>query len=172
MDAPMWGCIFALYNDKIKDYLSFLIRYSKLFFYLPFVLILFSISFGVINNTYHLHLDALNAGFFQAIGIIPNLAIGCIILISLIKTDTIWFKILNTKIFDYTGKISYSLYLWQQMFTLDARFFSLLSPLYIFLAANISYHLVERPFLRLKKYFSDGKEYKKISFSKSFENNE
>ena len=61
-------------------------------------------------------------------------------------------RVLNNKAVAYVGTLSYSLYLWQQPFLHDIH--PLPFPLNlacIFVAAALSYHLIERPFLRLRK---------------------
>ena len=59
---------------------------------------------------------------------------------------------LNTRVLRHLGVISYSLYLWQQMFTGEEglRFFPW-NLLAILACAELSYWLVERPALRLRE---------------------
>lgn len=66
--------------------------------------------------------------------------------------------VLNSRVMVSIGVLSYSLYLWQQLFlvslngTWSGKFpFNLLC---CFLAAAVSYHLVEKPFLKLKRRLS------------------
>ena len=57
---------------------------------------------------------------------------------------------------NYTGKISYSLYIWQQIFfsVVVSRFLKFpFNILCILAVAVISYHLIEKPFLKLKERF-------------------
>lgn len=69
----------------------------------------------------------------------------------------IGYALLNTKLFNYIGILSYSIYIWQQIF-----FSSKLIPLsmlpynflFIIITAVISYHLIERPVLNLKSRFT------------------
>jgi peptidoglycan/LPS O-acetylase OafA/YrhL len=49
----------------------------------------------------------------------------------------------------YVGKISFSLYLWQQLFTASPSISSPLSVLWLLPAAVFSYHLIEQPMVRL-----------------------
>jgi peptidoglycan/LPS O-acetylase OafA/YrhL len=68
-------------------------------------------------------------------------------------------RLLNTKPLVAIGVASYSLYLWQQLFLIQFRQpLSIVQvfPLNIIAAgacAALSYWLVEKPFLRLKRYF-------------------
>jgi peptidoglycan/LPS O-acetylase OafA/YrhL len=66
-------------------------------------------------------------------------------------------RLLNSRIVVYVGILSYSLYLWQQLFfnpgklSLTAK--TPINLLCVAAAAILSYRLVERPFLRLKTRF-------------------
>jgi peptidoglycan/LPS O-acetylase OafA/YrhL len=66
-------------------------------------------------------------------------------------------NILNSKVLIQIGILSYSLYIWQQLFlTTNTHFWFNLFPqnlILVFLVALISYYLIERPILRLKKRF-------------------
>ena len=91
-------------------------------------------------------------------------AIPCAILVvsTVCNTRGITFKVLNYKPIMYVGTLSYSLYVWQQMFTChqpwansfqygESLIFNL--PL-LAIAGMISYHLYERFFLKMKHQFS------------------
>jgi len=63
-------------------------------------------------------------------------------------------RLLDSRPAVFVGVLSYSLYLWQQPFT-DSRLTGQSLPwqvnaVCIFVAAGLSYALIERPFLRLK----------------------
>jgi peptidoglycan/LPS O-acetylase OafA/YrhL len=60
--------------------------------------------------------------------------------------------VLNTRVLRHLGVISYSLYLWQEMFAgaNTVRFFPWSLPA-ILACAELSYWLVERPALRLRE---------------------
>jgi len=68
------------------------------------------------------------------------------------------YRILNSRIVVYIGLMSYSIYLWQQIFFADPYNYSIypfwtIFPLSVILAlgaALLSYNFIEKPFLRLK----------------------
>jgi peptidoglycan/LPS O-acetylase OafA/YrhL len=89
--------------------------------------------------------------FTLAIGpTITALCIGGILVYVVENTDTIAAKILNNKVIRHVGVISYSLYLWQEIFT--ARQLPLLpwGFVYAFAVAELSFWVVERPALKLR----------------------
>jgi peptidoglycan/LPS O-acetylase OafA/YrhL len=64
---------------------------------------------------------------------------------------TWWFRLLNAKVMNHVGQISYSLYIWQQLFFSTAVGLAGTPPVNILLilgAANVSFFLVEKPILR------------------------
>jgi len=91
---------------------------------------------------------------FNAIGV------ALLILVSLIRPDLACFRCLEWKPVAAVGVISYSLYLWQQLFCTSAKDYGLIStpwflsfPFWImasFCAAVISYNFIEKPFISLK----------------------
>ena len=88
------------------------------------------------------------------------MGIALLILVSLIRPDLACFRWLQWRPVVAVGVISYSLYLWQQLFCTSAKDYGLsftpwfLSfPFWIFAsacAAIISYNFIEKPFIRLK----------------------
>jgi peptidoglycan/LPS O-acetylase OafA/YrhL len=73
-------------------------------------------------------------------------------LINSIQPFNGWYDFLNTKFMNYLGKLSYSLYIWQQLFFSGRIGVCGNFPLNLFLiffVANLSYHFIEMPFLRL-----------------------
>lgn len=71
-------------------------------------------------------------------------------------------RLLNRQPLVSVGVLSYSLYLWQQLFLIQSRPITSmfvvfpLNILMVFACAAASYHLVETPFLRLKHHFEPG----------------
>lgn len=85
---------------------------------------------------------------------LEGICIGVIVLWCAHRPTNVVGRILNGPIFVHLGIVSYSLYLWQQLFlterneTWSGRF--PVNLVVALLAAEASYWLVERPFLRLK----------------------
>jgi peptidoglycan/LPS O-acetylase OafA/YrhL len=158
-DAIMMGCLTAIYYEKI---ITFLDKRKYLAYTVP--LIILAIAFfnsGILTNlnyTRKLHLGILliSLGIQSANGIITNLLISLLMVVSIQFSFTVWFKFLNSAILNFIGKLSYSLYLWQQLFFSDRIGIFGKAPLnllMIFAAALFSYYLIEKPFLRLKNKF-------------------
>ena len=61
------------------------------------------------------------------------------------------YRFLNFAPIVWLGKISYSLYLWQQLFTFSHHSTPFYSLLFALALACLSYYLVERPMLRLRE---------------------
>lgn len=86
---------------------------------------------------------------------IVNLVIGLIVLITIRyqPDESFLSKILNNSFSVKIGMMSYSIYLWQQIWlynwniNLAAKYFG------IFLTASISYYFIEKPFLKLRDIF-------------------
>lgn len=95
---------------------------------------------------------------------LESIAISYLLLYFVTKPGTVVGKILNTRVLVHIGVISYSLYLWQELFltnlmkipnhwsaTILGRFpFNMAAA---FLAAELSWQLVEKPALRLRRKF-------------------
>ena len=99
--------------------------------------------------------------FTVPFGITCNaIGVALLILASLIRPDLTCFRWLEWRPVAAVGVISYSLYLWQQLFCTSAQDYGLTStpwflsfPFWIvasFCAAVISYNFIEKPFISLK----------------------
>jgi peptidoglycan/LPS O-acetylase OafA/YrhL len=156
MDAIMTGCLLALTFDKWESIL--VLFKSKLsnkinVIYIIILFIFFIPSHYFILNVFHFNIDFILIPFGTRYGSISNILIAFLIVESIKYNDSLWFKTLNSKLFVYLGSISYSLYLWQQMFfSENLKFYSYfpINLVLIFVLANVSYYFIEKPFLKLK----------------------
>jgi peptidoglycan/LPS O-acetylase OafA/YrhL len=164
-DSLLIGCLFAIKRDQIE---AWIVKRGKWMYALfPGVILC------VMVYNYFYHLDSPNGGYRNAfwlaqvvlpvlysligsLGLITNLLIGTIIIYS-IRVATLWSRFLNLSVMDYIGRLSYSIYLWQQLFTQDHPFLHqfplILILVFIFATACFSHYIIEKPFLRLKERF-------------------
>lgn len=154
-DALMWGCLFAIYNEKIVGYIT---NSKAIYKLVPFGFLLFCLVFKRATTLLgYSEIEPFVKAFFGSFGSVTNISIGMIILISIYSKDTVWFKFLNLAPLNFIGKLSYSIYLWQQLFfspdmgKLSAFPYNLV---YIFITALVSYYAIEQPFLKLKSRFA------------------
>lgn len=89
---------------------------------------------------------------------LENIAISYLLIYFVTKTASVGARLLNTKLLVHVGLISYSLYLWQQLFLTPLVSASILSkfPFNLaaaFLAAELSWQGVEKPALEVRRRF-------------------
>ena len=157
-DALMVGCLFALFETRLTNRLMPFIRLSIAPFILIFLIAFFSAELiPDLNRDHHWHIgriiEALNIG--SSSGTFTSILVGILILSS-INSKAGWFRFLNLGPVRFVGKLSYSIYLWQQLFFSEKMMPLSKFPInlvFIFLAACFSYFIVEKPFLRLKARF-------------------
>ena len=151
VDSLAVGCLCALYTDEILNIVKN--HWGKLFYIsLSLLAILHVLS---INKTLNANLFFITFGF--TCGPIANFLISAIMMYSIFGPQKQWFKFLNLRFINYIGLLSYSLYLWQQIFTSEVTWWVAAFPqnlLSIVLAALVSYYIIETPFLKLKDKFS------------------
>jgi len=109
-------------------------------------------------------IDTVLCGRFRGAYLLPigftvqNLVLVLLVAHLVFYDKTRLGRILNNPVMVHVGTISYSLYLWQQMFlTPKNSTFTGVFPLNIlcaFVAAELSYKLIEKPFLSWRKRFS------------------
>ena len=151
IDAIAMGCIFALYSETIINWMS---PYWKKIFYFSMITLFFLRYFPDLANKVHLKFIFIPLGTTH--GSIANILIAIIIMFSVFGPKGVWFKILNWKLVNYMGILSYSIYLWQELFLCNTGYWINKFPqniICIFVASICSYHLIEKPFLRLKNRF-------------------
>jgi len=152
-DAIMWGCLFAIYKTEILAFVHRIkIKHSLLIFF-P----LGGLFLALFVKRMFINKDVLLGCFIKALagsyGVFTNIFIGFVILLSITPTNNLWYNILNAPLMNYVGKLSYSIYIWQQLFfSKSMGVFSTfpLNLLSIFIVANLSYYFIEKPFLKLK----------------------
>ncbi len=156
IDTIGLGCLAALYKDQIITSINE--KYWKPIFWICIAIILLIPFAYVITDPFGLSTIWIVIG--TAHGTIANISIVMIILYSIYFSKGLWFKFLNTKAMDFIGLLSYSLYLWQQLFTYHSHSFISIFPInliLIFCAALFSYYVIEKPFLKLKSKFETAK---------------
>jgi peptidoglycan/LPS O-acetylase OafA/YrhL len=144
LDSIMFGCLLALlwYNPRFNEFVQPLIRGRVAALSGLFVFVLSPILQAHFRGSYTL-----------VIGLTLNAICMSQILLYVVRVpDSALGWVLNTRVLRHLGVISYSLYLWQEMFAgaNTVRFFPWSLPA-ILACAELSYWLVERPALRLRE---------------------
>jgi peptidoglycan/LPS O-acetylase OafA/YrhL len=98
----------------------------------------------------------------EAINHLSSFLIGIIIISNLYKSDDFIYKFLNNKFLGKIGVLSYSIYIWQQLFTMTQSeptsqklpWYSFpINVVVLFIVSYLSYNYFEKFFLTLKKKF-------------------
>jgi peptidoglycan/LPS O-acetylase OafA/YrhL len=151
IDALAAGCLIAFYKNALLRRLQ---PHFKTYFYLSIVVV---VLIGFIENVataFQLPIEPNTVLVGSRYGSIANLCIGIVILYSIYGHKGMWYGVLNSKLLNTIGVLSYSLYLWQQFFfSGKALGWASSFPANVALvtaAALISHHGIERPFLRFK----------------------
>ena len=144
LDTILFGCVLALLwrNTQFQAWLQKLFRPVIL---IPAALFLF---FGS-----QLVEQRFRGMYALPVGITLNAAIITLLMAYLVQNPRSWAgTILNTKLLRHLGVISYSLYIWQQIYNGPAFDVFPLNLLLAWVTAELSFRLVERPALRLRDY--------------------
>jgi peptidoglycan/LPS O-acetylase OafA/YrhL len=144
LDSIMFGCLLALlwYNPRFNEFVQPLIRGRVAALSGLFVFVLSPILQAHFRGSYTL-----------VVGLTLNAICMSQILLYVVRVpDSALGWVLNTRVLRHLGVISYSLYLWQEMFAgaNSVRFFPWSLPA-ILACAELSCWLVERPALRLRE---------------------
>jgi peptidoglycan/LPS O-acetylase OafA/YrhL len=145
LDSIMFGCLLAILwrNPRFNQIVQPLVQGWAAAIAAAFVLVLAPFF-----------LDARFRGSYSLVfGLTLNAICLSLILLYVVRVPgSAAGRLLNTAVLRHLGVISYSLYLWQQMFTgvNSVRFFPWSLPA-ILACAELSYWLVERPSLRLRE---------------------
>lgn len=154
IDALAIGCLIAFYKDLLIIRLQ---QHFRLLFYISMFGIIIIEFLPNISTKWNLHLDFIIMLAGSRHGTIANICIGTILLYSVYGKYGLWYRFLNTQLLNYIGMLSYSIYLWQQLFISEATHWVTTFPqnlLCIILCALFSFYCVEKPFLKLKDKFS------------------
>ncbi len=146
-DCILSGCWIAL----VLDLVTFTGQKLKILRYIthPFFIIPILLSWAVFSSPYNM--SYFTGTTFLSAVLLFGLAVA--------EPTSIFVRLLSSKWLCWIGTISYSLYLWQQLFIAMKvpswgiiRTFPL-DLIFTFACAIISYYVIETPFLRLKKQF-------------------
>ena len=98
-------------------------------------------------------------------GTIADISAGLIIMLSRNFTKNGWSAFLNSLPMDFIGKLSYSLYIWQEIFFMypqNAAFIINISLISV--TSLVSYYFLEKPFLKLREKIQRRMSSKKRGF--------
>lgn len=135
------GCLLALGSDRVRELIgsSKLLRSGTiLIFLLPLIALLDSLDLGTANRFLELLSNALVTLCVARFAFFPEDAAG---------------RFLNSALMVWIGRLSYSLYLWQQLFLnpFSPAPFSWIGLPAVVACASASYYGVEARFLKLRK---------------------
>ncbi|MEP6735382.1 MAG: acyltransferase [Chryseolinea sp.] len=148
-DFLFTGCFIAYqYFYRAEEVRALILKAKPIF-----VLIAIGVLWVTSRFEYHPIYDRI---FIPLSGIAGCLCIGFLLLYFIEKDDTAGYRFLNLPIVKFVGRLSYSIYLWQQLFLSNLGLWITTFPQNILatvLAALCSYFLIEKPFLRIKERF-------------------
>jgi len=132
--------------------------------FLPYLkTVIFLILVPILILLYTLNIPFPDGTFFQPpiVNIIEALILSILLVLLIIPQKDLVYRFLNLKIIRFIGVLSYSLYVWQQIFVIDIPWkpFGLLGKNkflqigLLFVIALISHYGYERKFLKLKARF-------------------
>lgn len=147
----MVGSLVAIYNNKLELPWARLPVFKKnvsIFFCLLAVFL--SSVLPKYNSIYKLHLGFYTIPLGGSTGLISNIAISYLMFASIHTTNKFSISLFSNRFVCYIGKISYSIYIWQQIFfskKISNSFPSLILLFFILIIANLSYWFIEKPIL-------------------------
>lgn len=156
LDSIMFGCLLALLwrDSSFNKLISPLVRGWIVALAALFAMVISPMLHFYFRGTYNLLFGVPASAFCLSLIVvyavrIPTSPLG---------------RLLNTRLLRHLGLISYSFYLWQQVFTREnsVRFFPWNIPA-ILLCAELSYWVVERPSLRLRDRVEHALNWKKAA---------
>ena len=144
MDTIITGCVLALMEDSPKAYkaMEWAVRQ-------PWLATVGLIALWVVQVE-----DGIHFGLMQAAGMSAEAVLLGYLIFYAVQNGSGWSgRLLNLAPLRHIGMISYSLYLWQQLFTGATRVpvrHRWMAVVLTFCCAETSYYLVEMPSLRLR----------------------
>lgn len=150
VDSLMFGCALALVQNspRFDGLAKRVLNWPCMLLALCFFLFLS----GYLNYRFQGYYLLPFGYTFEAI------AISHLLLYFVRSPDSVGGRLLNSRFLVHVGVISYSLYLWQQLFLTDMLRSRLgnfpVNLIAAFLAAELSWRLVEQPAMRLRQRFS------------------
>jgi peptidoglycan/LPS O-acetylase OafA/YrhL len=147
-DALAAGACLAIFSDRLR----------RIPGYSEFVRSPVSALIGVVMVGVSTYSFKISPGVFYVwMQSLANIGMILVLEYALARQGGVIFRFLNFRAVAYVGVISYSLYLWQELF-LDPTSWSWYARfpqnlVLTFVASLLSYYLVEKPFLRLGRRF-------------------
>lgn len=154
-DAIAIGCLLALNYNILKPRIEFI--QPRTWLGIPVLFFINSLLFSPeVSSNYPSMILWGEAGW----SLPDNLVIAFLLILAMEDRRSIVFAILNSAPMVFLGRVSYSIYLWQQIFTsnLPLGYFNFFpfNLLMILVASVLSYKLIEQPFLQLKNRAGPG----------------
>ena len=146
IDAIAFGCLLAFY----KDHLLNLSEQRAWQLFIVSLLVIVSITSAMVPLSKWAGLEAIWIPLGTTNGSLANIAIAFVLFYSVYRAKGWYYRLFNSKVLSTIGIYSYSIYLWQQLFTYPELFPFPINVLCIFAAAFFSYHVVEQPMLKIK----------------------
>lgn len=145
-DTILTGCLGALMEKKQFFSVRIIpVLKNKIFIWLV-SLFLFVVA-TILNDRYR-------GSYYMTVGLPFNNFCILFLLYWSIYVPSKWAKFLNYRIIAQIGVLSYSLYVWQQLFLTSRTKFVVnqfpLNLLLVLVVAFVSYHFIEKPILKLK----------------------
>jgi peptidoglycan/LPS O-acetylase OafA/YrhL len=146
IDAIMIGCLLALFQGNPAWE-----RWHRRYLNAWSAAALATLAF-VLTPYIYVHLEGRLAGAYGLVVFysVQPFCIGGVLVYVVEHAGSLAGRILNTAILRHIGVVSYSLYLWQQLFTAPESHLFPWGLAYLFLVAECSYWLIEKPALRLR----------------------
>jgi len=146
IDTIMIGCLLALFKGNPAWE-----RWHRRFLNAWSAAALAALAF-VLTPYIYTHLEGRLAGAYGLVVFysVQPLCIGGVLVYVVEHAGSLAGRILNTAVLRHIGVVSYSLYLWQQLFTAPELHLFPWGLVYLFVVAECSYWFIEKPALRLR----------------------